>query len=166
MERNYQNADLNLKIESVFNKVLLNNSDEFIKDLGDLFKELSELNNFSEINFDYLLPLFLLIEEKQLNSTIFNILYNNVKNKVLYTAMFPSSKNENICQKNNSLSYKYYKRFEYENDKKFVISYKLYEDNTEEIISKEEVLKPNENTLEELFSGFLKEEIDKEQEKE
>ena len=164
MDVNNQYSNINKKLEQIFNKLILQEEiTDAIKEIGDTFKTILVMDNLESIDIKLILLILLMLEERQLYSTMLNILIKNIKYKILYDYIF--NKKDSIL--NNKESYKdmafdIFKRFEYDNNRKFVITYKLYEDQHEEIVSRYEVTKPDEKNLEELFNGFLKTEIEKE----
>lgn len=165
MDTNNQYSKINRELEQILNKLILQeNITDAIKEMGDTFKIILTMDDLEHIDIKLILLILLMLEEKQLYSTMLNILIKNIKYKILYDYIF-NNKNENKCDIKNydtNMHFDIFKRFEYENGKKFVITFKLYEDQHEEIISRHEVIKPDEKSLEDLFNGFLKTEIEKE----
>ena len=156
------------KLNFVINSVIFQEDFNNIKELGETLKEIINTNDESIYNSKELYILLLLLKERNFSSTLLDILINNVKYKSIFNYIFEGkNEEEHCCVENNDKekeNFKIFKNIEEDNEEKTVITFKQYEDGTEEIIDTVKIKKPDANSLDELFAGFLNESIEEKQE--
>ena len=169
MENCGKYTDLMEKLNSVINSVIFQEDFNNIKELGEVLKEIVSVNDNKIYNSKELYILLLLLKERNFSSTLLDLLVNNVKYRAIFNYVFEdNSINENdYCIKNNNVEekeFEIFKKIKEDNEEKTIITFKKYKDGTEEIIDTTTVKKPDANTLDELFAGFLNNSIKEEQE--
>lgn len=159
MDTNYSNFNqtIEILIKNILSEgITLFNHNDIIQALQIIIK-----NENNEIKNKHTSLLMLAIEKYEDNFPLITLLTQQIKNNILLNFLF-DNKNNNCCDDNNIYDSKnkqpevYREANILENGDKEIITFQLDPKTQEKIIlDKELIKKPNENEIENIFSGFL-----------